>query len=657
MPLPEPKLDDRTFQDLVNEAKGLIPHYTPEWTDHNLSDPGVTMIELFAWMVDILLYRINRVPEKNYIRFMDLLGIRLQGATPARVPVAFWLSAPQPGSVMLAKSIEVATVRTGDQPAISFTTDSGLTLYPPTLKYVITSSDEKNFTDQSGKVELPNEYFEAFQHKPGPGDALYLGFTENLSQHTLSLNINCQVQGIGVDPRDPPLAWQAWCGEQNKWVRVDVEVDNTGGFNQAGTVVIYLPAGMQTNTYGKLSGYWVRVIIVPNRVNQPTYSASPNIQTIKATTIGGTIWATHATLIKNEILGRGNGTPGQTFKLENTPVLARLEDENLEGQNEVGDWIPYKEVDSFAPYGPQDQVYMLDSVSGIIQFGPSILQPDGSERQYGHFPSKGQSIRFSRYRFGGGITGNVGAKTITVLKSSIPYIARVNNRIGASGGLDPENIEAAKMRVPMVLRAHNRAVTASDFEYLAKEASPAVGRARCIQAGAEGTREGASPGSVEVLIVPALPVGERITVKNLQPAPAVIEEVRKYLDERRLLTTNVIIDSPIYVGIAVEADVTIQRNANAERVKTQVIERLFHYTDPLVGGPDGTGWPFGRDLYLSEVLTLIQSVSGVEYVQNATLFEIDLQSGQARAAGQKVDLTPDSLIYSYSHKINVKNQS
>src|ERR1035437_2683225 len=128
----------------------------------------------------------------------------------------------------------------------------------------------------------------------------------------------------------------------------------------------------------------------------------------------------------------------------------------------------------------------------------------------------------------------------------------------------------------MVMRAHNRAVTAGDFEYLDKEASPAVGRARCIQAGAEGTREGASPGSVEVLIVQAVPAGERITVKSLQPPPAVIEEVRKYLDERRLLTTNVIIDSPIYIGIAVEAEVTIQRYANAERIKNQVIERLFH---------------------------------------------------------------------------------
>src|SRR5690606_18765497 len=113
MPLPDPQLDDRRFQDLVNEAKGRIPRYTPEWTDHNVSDPGVTLIELFAWMTDLVLYRLNRVPEKNYLRFMDLLGIRLQDAIPARTGITFWLSAPQPEPVQIARGTEVATVRTG----------------------------------------------------------------------------------------------------------------------------------------------------------------------------------------------------------------------------------------------------------------------------------------------------------------------------------------------------------------------------------------------------------------------------------------------------------------------------------------------------------------------------------------------------------------
>ncbi len=84
MALVVPKLDNRTFQDIVDEAKKRIPHYCKEWTDHNVSDPGVTLIELFAWMTDIMLYRLNRVPDLHYIKFMEMLGITLREAVPAQ---------------------------------------------------------------------------------------------------------------------------------------------------------------------------------------------------------------------------------------------------------------------------------------------------------------------------------------------------------------------------------------------------------------------------------------------------------------------------------------------------------------------------------------------------------------------------------------------
>ncbi len=92
MALPRPKLDDRQFQDIVDEAKKRIPHYSKEWTDHNVSDPGITLIELFAWMTDILLYRLNQVPDLHKVAFMEMLGISLQQPVSARAPVTFWLS-------------------------------------------------------------------------------------------------------------------------------------------------------------------------------------------------------------------------------------------------------------------------------------------------------------------------------------------------------------------------------------------------------------------------------------------------------------------------------------------------------------------------------------------------------------------------------------
>src|SRR4029453_7000104 len=122
MPLPTPQLDDRRFQDIVDQAKRLIPRYCPEWTDHNVSDPGVALIELFAWMTDLLLYRVNQVPDKMYVKFLELIGVRLRPPRAATAPVTFYLPAPQPVEVHIPQDTEVATVRTETSPAITFTT-------------------------------------------------------------------------------------------------------------------------------------------------------------------------------------------------------------------------------------------------------------------------------------------------------------------------------------------------------------------------------------------------------------------------------------------------------------------------------------------------------------------------------------------------------
>src|SRR5205085_11951325 len=112
MPLPTPLLDDRHFQDIVDQAKLLIPRYCREWTDHNVSDPGVTLIELFAWMTDLLLYRVNQVPDKMYVKFLELIGVRLQPPRAAVAPITFYLSAPQPADVTIPEGTDVAPVRT-----------------------------------------------------------------------------------------------------------------------------------------------------------------------------------------------------------------------------------------------------------------------------------------------------------------------------------------------------------------------------------------------------------------------------------------------------------------------------------------------------------------------------------------------------------------
>jgi predicted phage baseplate assembly protein len=653
MPLPDPQLDDRRFQDIVNEAKMLIPRYCPEWTDHNVSDPGVTMIELFAWMADLILYRMNRVPEKNYLRFMDLIGMQLKDAVPATTDVTLRLSAPQPGPILIPRGTEVATVRTADSEAVSFTTDDDLTIVPPTLRQCLFSSDDVNFADYTSRLTLDGEFFDAFQRVPLPGDTLHFGFVENLGNHTLSLEIDANVEGIGVDPRDPPLAWEAWCGETRGWVRCAVERDDTGGLNTDGAVIIHLPGGMEARILSRLQLHWLRLRVIQPRPRQPTYSASPRVNTIVPASIGGTVPATHSSIVINELLNRTTGTPGEQFTLMHAPLLPRGDDEGLEVFEPDDEWRRWTEVPNFRDSGPDDRHYALDGVTGTISFGPTIREPDGREHAFGRTPERGSALRFVRYRHGGGTIGNVGAQTLTILKSSIPYVATVTNRLAAGGGLDPESLEAARFRAPLVIKTRDRAITAEDFEFLAREASRRVARARCIQVRSDGSGSSVPPGTVELLIVPLVPPDHPRTIESLQPPPELLEEVRAYLDERRLLGTQLVVDGPAYVGVSVEATILVQRHRNSDEVRAMVAQRIREYLDPLFGGPDGLGWPFGRDLYLSEMQSVVQAVPGVEYAQDVTLYQVDIQTGQSRAAGQKITVAGDVLLLSYEHVVTV----
>src|SRR3954453_17059510 len=133
MALPLPNLDDRRFQALVDDAERLVQQKCPEWTDHNVSDPGVTMIELFAWMTDQVLYRLNRVPDKNYVKFLELIGVRLFPPTAARVGITFWLSAPRPDTLMIPAGTEVSTERSERDEIVLFATERDFPIVPCTL--------------------------------------------------------------------------------------------------------------------------------------------------------------------------------------------------------------------------------------------------------------------------------------------------------------------------------------------------------------------------------------------------------------------------------------------------------------------------------------------------------------------------------------------
>src|SRR6202043_1874643 len=170
--LPAPNLDDRRFQDLVDDAKRLVQQRCPEWTDHNVSDPGVTLIETFAWMTDQVLYRLNRVPERNYIKFLELIGVRLFPPTAARAAITFWLAGPQPATVHIRPGTQVATLRTESDEAIAFTTIGDLPIVPTSLSYLASSlAGEKEVRDHTEALLAKTSFF-CFDKVPKPDDVL-----------------------------------------------------------------------------------------------------------------------------------------------------------------------------------------------------------------------------------------------------------------------------------------------------------------------------------------------------------------------------------------------------------------------------------------------------------------------------------------------------
>jgi predicted phage baseplate assembly protein len=663
MPLPTVNLDDRKFQDIVDQAKTLIPQYCPEWTDHNVSDPGVALIELFAWMTDLLLYRVNQTPDKMYVKFLELLGIRLDPPRAAGVAVTFYLSAPQPGPVTIAENTEVATVRTESNPAIIFTTEADLVIRPPQLigsftRDIDRRDDQQWTTHDLGQIDLPGQRVQLFPGEPNPGDAFYLAFKDDHSHHVLALTVECQAaETAGVDPSHPPIQWEVWQGGADRWAPCEVESDGTGGFTWSGEVVLHLPAMAQIS-FRDVAGYWLRVRMIEAPVGSATYEKSPEIGRLRIASFGGTVSARHAVTILDEVLGSADGTPGQVFRLTQTPVLARDPERDFLLVTAPGGAVErWTEVADFGDSGPTDPHYTLDSNDGTITLGPALLQPDGNVYRFGKVPAKDSTLRFSRYQHGGGAAGNVPKGMVTVLKSSIPYVARVVNRRPAVGGRDGQSLDDAKLRAPQRLRTQTRAVTRDDYETLARQV-PGVFRAHCLGPGPQpGGPNDPKPGTVIVTILAEVDdPGGYIPPERLLLSTELSQAVQAFLAERRLIGTQATVQAPVFYWVSVEAKVGLPANAEpglVAEVRRRSESELFRYLNPCVGGPDGKGWPFGRELHVSELFALLQRVPGVEFVEELKVFYRETATGPApRAAPPRLVLPPNGLICSDDHRVN-----
>jgi predicted phage baseplate assembly protein len=646
MALPAPDLDDRRFQELVDDAKRMVMARCPTWTDHNVSDPGVTLIETFAYMTDVLLYRLNRVPDRLYLKFLELIGLQLFPAAAARAGVTFYLSSPAQATLTLPSGTRAATLRTETQDPVVFTTIEELPIVACSLSMIKTAAAaEEHRVDHTDQLRL-RVPFAAFAERPQPDDALLVGLTEAVPRCAIRLQFRCTIEGIGVDPDDPPLRWEAFDG--TAWHACEVGEDGTGGLNRDGSIVVHVPKQHSAAVIDGERAGWIRARVVAADEGQPTYHAAPMIHGLVADTVGGTAEAAHADVVEHETLGVAEGVAGESFRTAYAPVLRAGDSLRLivTSDDGVTEW---QQVEHFAASDGTDRHFMLDAVHGVISFGPGVRQQDGTLRQYGALAPKGAIVQLEAYATGGGRIGNVAAGSIRTLKSSIPFIAGVENRGPATGGVDGEDLESAKTRGPILLRTRNRAVTAEDFEQLTRAAAPEIARVKCLPAG-----DGAEAGSVRILVVPAAPIVDgQIRFEHLVPSEATMQCILDALQNARLVGTRIIIEPPVYQGVTVVAQVKAKPKFSATRVREEASAVLHRYFNPLVGGPDGRGWPWGRPIQSGEAYSALQEIRGVDFVEEIRLFGANPVTGERGQATTKLELAASAIAFSYEHQIRV----
>jgi predicted phage baseplate assembly protein len=647
MPLPVPTLDDRRFQDFVDEAKRAIPRHCPEWTNHNLNDPGVALIELFAWMCDQLMYRLNQVPDRLYLQFLDLLGIEPFAPGVASCDLTFWLSDVLEHDVRVPAGSQVAT--SGSGPAVVFGTVQDLVMNPPRLAHVLGTTVDRpvdvhnpgGATGDGTRDLMPHLRsgiaVECFGSSPAvEGDALNLGFADSLAGAALRLTVTATAEGTGIDPGNPPLSWQSWTGQA--WSPLPVHRDSTGGLNRPGEIVLLIPHTHGARAVGGRTAYWVRVVLRDPDPGQPGYLRLPRLSGISAAVVGGTVAAEHAESMAAEVVGRSDGRPGQVFQTSRAPVAPRRPGEHVVVTGPAGGEV-WTEVDDFTRSGRADRHFVWDCASGAIRFGPAVRQPSGGVRRYGAVPPEGSLISVTGYRIGGGNAGNVGARTLVAPRTPLPYVTTVTNLLAATGGSDPESIEEVKTRGPLTLRTGHRAVTAADFEQLTLECSPRIARVRCVAPESLG-------GPVRLLIVPRLPetTGLR-AIDDLALEEALLEQVESAIEPRRLVGTRIELTTPYYAGVSAEVTIRVAGGRSPAVVRQNAETVLRAWLDPLVGGADRTGWPFERDLTGAALALRLEGLEGVAAIEDVHLYEYDLR-GQERvgAAREVLKLGPDSLF-------------
>jgi predicted phage baseplate assembly protein len=659
MSLPLPVLDRRTWDELVSEARTLIPRYAPEWTDHNVTDPGITLIELFAWMSEMLMFRADRVTPAQRRAFLRWLGVVPLPPQVAATAIALRL-APGGSSTPVAAGLDATDPVTG----LVFESRDAIVISPAWLELSPTEGTQRGqlwswssgtFRDlrpdncRHGHAVLP------FGPSPAAGDALWLGFDvapalpgDALSLHAWTTTaatdagvraaLIAEEQGCppcppGTAPSwdtlddcvaaacaDPPaapapaatwfqhysarVAWEGWDGVT--WQSLVVPVDETRALTLTGFVRLE-PGTLQLDPPGAPAlGYrWIRC-----RLTSGSYECPPRLAGIAVNALE----VRHAATIAGpEQLGVSRGHGSETFRVDGRvaaqgpsavpqPLVKDSLRLRLTGAGPPDD--SWTEVPNWDRSGPFDNHFVTDPATNAIALG------DG---RVGRVVPAGWALQALEYRVGGGRAGNLPAGRLTSILAGAGPAPPVTVRqpFAAVGGAPGESVDEAHGRALDGLEQPARGITAADWRALALEVPGVpVGRAEALPGLHPDFPCWRAPGVVTVAVLPSC--GDRPL-----PGPDFLAAVARYLRRRRPLTTELHVVGPQYREVTVSAVLHVR--AASTRVALAAQDALDAFFHPLTGGPDETGWPFGRGVLAADLLGVLGGLEGVVHVDRLAI--------------------------------------
>jgi predicted phage baseplate assembly protein len=652
-----PQLVAPTRDAVFGEVSGRIASYTAEWSSRRPGDAGIALARLFSEEMEPVLQRLNQLPENSFIQFLRTGGIRPRPPTPAEALLQFTVSNSATQSVSVPGGFQVGAPPAGGGNIVIFETNADLHAVPGTIQEMFALEHGLyRFIDPT----QDNTPFEPFGKKPQPGLSFFIGISAGpsvIAGPQISFGIRVQgpaglpspVSTGGVAPLPAPLApllqWQVLDGATYR--EAGVIADETIGLTQSGVVSLRLPdtwrPGIPQGAPDTTPLLWLRLEIVYGSYPQPPVLLSVKLNVVRATAVQS---------FYNEVLapvpGRAGG--GTVMALSQTPVLPGsliLQVDDTADISFAGSApnaatastsaMLWTEVDDLAEFGPEDKVYALDPATGQVTFGDGI---HGMA-----VPAGFRNVVALKYQVGGGSSGAVDAGKVSSPVNSVPFITGVQNPWPATGGMDAETQQQALQRGPKELRAHGRAVAVADYEILALRALGAqVARANAV-AGFHPSFPGIPlPGVVCVFVIPP----ERGAGPPL-PNDETLRAVSTFLSEGLApLGIEVVAAAPNYHTVRVEVSVVVDPSSSRSDAVRSVLALLDTYLDPITGGDDGQGWPFGGTLSNAGLVRrLLTTVTGVTAVPSL-IFIVDGVRGERCA---DFPISANSLVWPAGHEV------